>query len=74
MEATYLDSTRSIERAREWGHTHFDEIIPKLESIESERIVLIHSSSRYSLSEALQIIKKKVPEKEHDRIVIFPGR
>ena len=74
VEATYLDSIRPIERAREWGHTHFDEIIPLLDVIESERIVLIHTSSRYSISEALRIIKEKVPEKHFERIVFFPGR
>ena len=74
VEATYLDSMRPIERAREWGHTHFDEIIPQLDSIESERIVLIHTSSRYSTTDALRIIKEKVPAKHHERIVFFPGR
>lgn len=74
LEATYLDSARPVERAREWGHTHFDEIIPLLDFIESERIVLIHTSSRYSHQEALRIIKEKVPEKHHARIVFFPGR
>lgn len=73
-EATYLDSVRPISRAREWGHTHFDEIIPLLDTIESERIVLIHTSSRYSIAEALRIIKEKVPEKHFERIVFFPGR
>lgn len=74
LEATYLDSVRSVSRAREWGHTHFDEIIPLLDVIESERIVLIHTSSRYTVAEALQIIKAKVPEKHFERIVFFPGR
>lgn len=74
VEATYLDSMRPVARAREWGHIHFDEIIPHLDSIESERIVLIHTSSRYSTNEALKIIRDKVPEKHHERLVFFPGR
>lgn len=74
LEATYLDDKRSVEKAREWGHTHFDEIIPHLDAIESERIVLIHASSRYSEAEAQRLIREKVPAKHHERIVFFPGR
>lgn len=74
MEATYLDSQRSVERAREWGHTHLDEIIPHLDSIESERIVLIHASSRYSEAEMRRYLQEKVPVKHQERVVLFPGR
>lgn len=74
MEATYFDSQRTVERARQWGHTHLDEIIPFLDEIESERIVLIHASSRYSESEMLKILKEKIPVKHQERIVLFPGR
>ncbi len=74
LEATYLDDKRSIEKAREWGHTHLDEIIPHLDEIESERIVLIHASSRYSNAEANHILREKIPDKHHDRVVFFPGR
>lgn len=74
MEATYLDSQRSVERARQWGHTHLDEIIPHLDEIESERIVLIHSSSRYSEGEMRHFLREKVPARHLERIVLFPGR
>ena len=74
LEATYLDDRKSVQSARDWGHTHLDEIIPRLETITSERIVLIHSSARYSLSEAQQILERKLPEKERERVVLFPGR
>lgn len=74
MEATYLDSQRSVERARQWGHTHLDEMIPHLDEIESERIVLIHTSSRYSQSEIQKILLEKIPLKHQERVVLFPGR
>ena len=74
LEATYLDSQRSVERARQWGHTHLDEIIPHLDEIESERIVLIHASSRYSESEMRKILTEKIPLKHQERVVLFPGR
>lgn len=74
MEATYFDDQRSVARAREWGHTHLDEIIPMLDEIESEKIVLIHASSRYSDNEMKRYISEKVPQKHQERIVLFPGR
>lgn len=74
MEATYLDNRKTIAQAREWGHTHLDEIIPRLSEIHSEKIVLIHSSSRYSLKEANEILNKRIPPQYKDRVLIFPGR
>ncbi len=74
LEATYLDSQKSVASAKEWGHTHLDEIIPHLDSIESERVVLIHTSSRYSYKEAVALVAERIPEKHRGRVVLFPGR
>lgn len=74
MEATYLDERKSIESAKAWGHLHLKELIPRLSEIRSERIVLIHSSARYSIEEAREVLQKQLPESEHERVVLFPGR
>lgn len=74
LESTYLDARKSPEHARKWGHTHLDEIIPQLGSIKSERIVLIHLSSRYSMREAAEILATRIPSQDRDRVVLFPGR
>lgn len=74
LEATYLDSRKTIAQARQWGHTHLDEIVPRLKDIESEQIVFIHASSRYSDKEALQVLQEKIPREYHERILLFPGR
>lgn len=74
VEATYLDERKTREQAKEWGHTHLDEIIDNLDSIQAEKIVLIHISSRYPTHEVYKIIKQKVPPQHRDRIAIFPGR
>lgn len=74
MESTYLDQRKTVEHARKWGHSHLDEIIPKLDDIESEKIVLIHISSRYPTDEALQILKQRIPARHQNRVDIFPGR
>ncbi len=73
-ECTYLDNKKTIEQAKKWGHLHLDELIAHLDQIESEKIVLIHLSSRYSTEYAQQLLQKKIPKKHLDRIEIFPGR
>lgn len=74
IEATYLDDRKTRSQAKEWGHTHLDEIIENLDHIQAEKIVLIHISSRYPMHEVFNIIKQKIPVNHRDRIVIFPGR
>lgn len=74
LESTYLDERKSIAHAREWGHTHLDEIIPRLKDIESEKIVFIHVSSRYPTEQALSILREKIPREFHHRVELFPGR
>jgi ribonuclease Z len=74
MEATYLDQRKSIASAKEWGHTHLDEILQRLDTIKSERILLIHSSARYSFQEAKEVLRQRVPKADLDRVVLFPGR
>lgn len=74
LESTYLDSKKSIEHAKKWGHTHLDEIIPRLKDIEAEKIVIIHTSSRYSMKEAQELLSQTLPAHEKERVVLFPGR
>ena len=74
MEVTYLDDKRPVSKAKEWGHIHLDEVIPRLKNIQSEKIVFIHLSSRYTMETAWNILKQKIPQNELERIVIYPGR
>ncbi|HEY8271324.1 MAG TPA: MBL fold metallo-hydrolase [Pseudobdellovibrionaceae bacterium] len=74
LEATYLDDRKPIEHARTWGHTHLHEILSRLEEIESEKIVLIHTSSRYTWEEAQKLVYQQVPAKHRHRVELFPGR
>lgn len=73
-ECTYFDNRKSIEHARTWGHTHLDELIPRLGEIEAEKIVLIHGSSRYGLRDMLEELRKKIPPAHRERVCVFPGR
>lgn len=72
MEVTYWDSKKSVANAREWGHIHFDELLPRLESIEAERIVLIHASARHTTKDIRAIIEDRVPEHLKPKLILFP--
>ncbi|CAN5560881.1 MBL fold metallo-hydrolase [soil metagenome] len=72
MEVTYWDGKKSVENAREWGHIHFDELLPKLEKIEAEKIVLIHASARYTTKDIRAIIEDRVPEHLKPKLILFP--
>lgn len=72
MESTYWDENKSIENAREWGHTHLHEILPKLGGLSCEKLLLIHSSLRYSADYLNKILDEKVPALLRPRIELFP--
>ena len=69
MECTYIDESRSIERARKWGHTHLDEILQNIDQLKNEKIYLIHLSRRYSARQAETILNKKIPDKWKGRML-----
>ena len=72
MEVTYWDERKSVANAREWGHIHFDELLPLLGKIEAEKIVLIHASARYKTRELEQFISDRVPEHLKAKLLLFP--
>ncbi|TGL63816.1 ribonuclease Z [Leptospira ognonensis] len=71
MECTYYCEKRGVERAREWGHTHLDEIAAHASSFENEALVLIHPSKRYSYRELQEWIAKKLPASLLERTHLF---
>lgn len=71
IECTYIDHERDVAAAREWGHTHLDEILHHLPSLKNEKIVLIHFSKRYPPSYIRSVLKKKIPQSERDRFHLF---
>jgi ribonuclease Z len=72
MEVTYWDNKKSVANAREWGHIHLDELIPRLESLKCEKIVLIHASARYSTRYLKEILDARIPEHLKSRVDLFP--
>lgn len=71
LECTYVDEKRDVERARNWGHIHLDEIAHYADSFENERLVLIHFSQRYRFKEIRDYVKAKLPSHLFDRVHLF---
>lgn len=72
MEVTYIDDKKSVAAAREWGHIHLDELLPRLNTLECERILLIHLSARYKSQELVQILQRRLPSEWQGRVDVFP--
>jgi|JI8StandDraft_1071087.scaffolds.fasta_scaffold06065_4 ribonuclease Z len=71
MECTYYCEKRGVDRARDWGHTHLDEIVAHADAFENEALVLIHPSKRYSFRELNELIVKKLPPRLLERTHLF---
>ena len=71
MECTYIDEKRSVSRAREWGHTHLDEIIEILPELSCENLVLTHFSRRYRKSQIEETLQQKLSEEQLKKITFI---
>jgi ribonuclease Z len=71
LECTYIDSTKDVEHARLWGHTHLFEIAEHADQFENEKLVLLHFSPRYSYKFIREQIQKILPKHLHERVEFF---
>ncbi len=62
LECTYIDEKRPVQRARDWGHIHLDEIAAHATCFKNERLLLTHFSKRYKSSYIQKIVQRKLPE------------
>lgn len=58
MECTFLDSTVTVEHARDYGHTHLDEVVKYADMFQNKAILLIHFSARYQVNEIEEAISR----------------
>jgi ribonuclease Z len=72
MEVTYWDNKKTISQARDWGHIHLDEVLPKLSEFKGEKLIFTHVSSRYSPDYVKKILSERIPEKMKDKVDFFP--
>lgn len=76
IEATYLDDETPVEKARERGHIHLDEIIERAELFANEHILLVHPSAKYHAEQIERILDEKLPDILRDRVtpLLPPGK
>lgn len=72
VEVTFWDDAKPVAHARKWGHLHLDELLAILPRLKNERIVLIHASVRYPTAVLLEILARRLPAAERERVVLFP--
>jgi ribonuclease Z len=73
IESTFIDDRVPIERCRETGHIHLDEIAERADLFENEVILLTHFSARYKRAEILQALDEKLPPGLRERVVPLLG-
>jgi ribonuclease Z len=68
MEVTFLDQRVPVDKARENGHIHLDEVIQRADLFENEAILFTHLSARYRYEEALEILAQRLPDGLKERV------
>ena len=68
-ECTFVDDAVDVEGAREYGHTHIDELAAAAGSFENEKILLIHFSARYKANEVTEAMDARLPAGLRERCV-----
>ncbi|KNA23796.1 hypothetical protein SOVF_021280 [Spinacia oleracea] len=58
MECTFLDNAVSEEHARDYGHTHLNEVVKYADMFQNKAILLIHFSARYHVYEIEEAISR----------------
>lgn len=72
LECTYIDDKRPVERARQWGHIHLDEIAASAELFRNiEKLYLFHFSARYRIEVIEKALKDKLPGWLYNKTEIF---
>lgn len=73
MECTFLDEQKPVALARKGGHVHLDELIPRLEQLSCEHLVLTHFSQLYRSHEVRKILQERLPLSWRDRTYPLTG-
>ncbi len=71
VECTFLDDRKPMEKIREGGHVHLNDIIARLDRFTGEHIALFHFSGSYGDEEILEILEQKIPAEWRDKVVPF---
>lgn len=71
MECSFFGDNVDYDSVRAYGHTHIDDWRRHAEAIQSDTVVMIHTSQRYSKKEIEASCKKELPKHLLDRLIVF---
>lgn len=60
LECSFIDERVSVERAREMGHVHLDEIAQRAALFQNQALLLTHFSERYSSGQIRSALREKL--------------
>jgi ribonuclease Z len=68
LECTFIDERVSVEKCRERGHIHLDEIAEHADLFENKAILLTHFSARYTADDIRKALDEKLPPGLRERV------
>ena len=71
VECTFLDGRKPMEKIRQGGHVHLDDLLARLHRFTGDHIALFHFSRSYTDEEIREILGEKIPPEWKDRVVPF---
>jgi ribonuclease Z len=71
VECTFLDDRKPMEKIREGGHVHLDDILARLDRFKGGHVVLFHFSRSYRGEEIREILDARVPAAWRGRVHAF---
>lgn len=71
MECSFFSEDGDYEKIRKYGHTHINDWVEWADRIQSETVIMTHTSQRYSELEIEAACKKKLPRDLWERLVLF---
>ncbi len=71
MECSFFDDDIDREKVRAYGHAHIHDWKKHADAIQSDVVIMTHTSQRYSRREIEAACKKYLPQSLLDRLVVF---
>ena len=71
VEVTFVDDRVDAENAHSKGHTHVDDLVQHADAFTHEAILLTHLSSRYTMDEALEGLRQRLPAELAERCQVL---
>ena len=71
MECSFFGDDGDYDNRREYGHTHIKDWVKHADQIQSETVIMSHTSQRYSMKELEAHCVKSLPKELLDKLILF---